>query len=182
MHAPGWQRRGRQQRGLGGCLSPRSVCPLCSQSPGAPAHACAAPSPLLLRSKPGHFRAPNALVPGTAMCMACDGCPTSQCGANGCNSCPNALLNRRVAHPWGLVGMNNAPIMVCRNATGGTTVRTCVRVQVAQGHTWTYPPACVVPPWSLHAASCSSAAFSHSHACLPFCSPAALQVSYRPAD
>lgn len=72
---------------------------------------------------PGHFRTPNPIVPGTAICMPCDGCPVASCGANGCTACPNAVLNKRVAHPWGLTGMNNQPAMVCRNAAGATTVR-----------------------------------------------------------
>jgi hypothetical protein len=71
--------------------------------------------------KPGQFRTPNPLVPNTAMCMPCDGCPNSQCGANGCASCPNAVLNKRVTHPWGVTGMNGQPVMVCRNAAGATT-------------------------------------------------------------
>ncbi|KAI7836385.1 hypothetical protein COHA_009748 [Chlorella ohadii] len=71
--------------------------------------------------KPGHFRVPNPIVPGTAMCMPCDGCPAASCGANGCTTCTNAVLNRRIAHPWGLTGMDGKPAMVCRNATGGVT-------------------------------------------------------------
>lgn len=80
------------------------------------------PPPFCPCSKPGHFRVPNPIVPGTAMCMPCDGCPTASCGANGCTTCPNAVLNRRIAHPWGLTGMDGKPAMVCRNATGGVTV------------------------------------------------------------
>jgi len=75
-------------------------------------------------SKSGHFRTPNPIVPGTAMCVPCEGCGTAQCGANGCTACPNAVLNKRIAHPWGLTGMDGKAAMVCRNASNSVTVRT----------------------------------------------------------
>ncbi|PRW59146.1 TKL kinase [Chlorella sorokiniana] len=71
--------------------------------------------------KAGHFLTPNPIVPGTAMCMPCDGCPNSQCKANGCAACPNAVLKNLVRHPWGITGMNRKAAMVCRNATNGVT-------------------------------------------------------------
>lgn len=74
--------------------------------------------------KPGHFLTPNPIVPGTAMCTPCDGCPTSQCKANGCAACPNAVLSKLTPHPWGVTGMNGKAAMVCRNATSGVTVCT----------------------------------------------------------
>lgn len=40
----------------------------------------------LPRSPEGYYRTPHPLVPGTAICQSCEGCPAAQCGASGCTA------------------------------------------------------------------------------------------------
>lgn len=63
----------------------------------------------------------NAAGTRLAMCSACEGCPTAQCGAGGCTACPVAALP--LLTDGEVMTMAGTKAKVCRPAGGKPKVR-----------------------------------------------------------